>query len=244
MSKYVSSLIVKDGSATKPGIMFECDTNSGLYQKADNNISVAIDGSEQANFNADGLQLNNELRLSGSSGYVGIQAGSTSTSYTLTLPTVAGGTGTHLQNDGSGTLTWVTDAGGDVSGPASATDNAIVRYDTTTGKLIQNSGIIIDDSDNVSGVVDLTSTGQFLGAAGSATTPTYSFSGATGVGMYEDGGNLHLDGTCVVVTDKLVVDSLTFDGSSITNTATGSTLSLLTTGAGDITLTPGATGAR
>ena len=36
-----------------------------------------------------------------------------------------------------------------VVGPASATDNAIVRYNGTTGKLVQNSGVIIDDSGNV-----------------------------------------------------------------------------------------------
>lgn len=38
---------------------------------------------------------------------------------------------------------------GDVVGPAFATDNAIVRYDGTTGKLVQNSGVTIDDSNNV-----------------------------------------------------------------------------------------------
>jgi hypothetical protein len=48
--------------------------------------------------------------------------------------------------------------GGDVVGPASATDNAIARYNLTTGKLIQNSGVIIDDSNNVSGIVTLTTT--------------------------------------------------------------------------------------
>lgn len=39
---------------------------------------------------------------------------------------------------------------GDVVGPASATDNAVARYDGTTGKLIQTSGILIDDAGNVS----------------------------------------------------------------------------------------------
>jgi hypothetical protein len=39
-----------------------------------------------------------------------------------------------------------TDAGGDVVGPSSATDNAVARFDTTTGKLIQNSTTTIDDS--------------------------------------------------------------------------------------------------
>jgi hypothetical protein len=50
-------------------------------------------------------------------------------------------------------------ASGDVVGPASATDNAIARYDGTTGKLIQNSGVTIDDSNNVTGVGNLTFTG-------------------------------------------------------------------------------------
>jgi hypothetical protein len=49
-------------------------------------------------------------------------------------------------------------ASGDVDGPSSATDNAIARYDGTTGKLIQNSGVTIDDSNNVSGVVQLNAT--------------------------------------------------------------------------------------
>ena len=36
--------------------------------------------------------------------------------------------------------------GGDVVGPASATDNAAARFDSTTGKLIQNSALIIADT--------------------------------------------------------------------------------------------------
>jgi len=38
---------------------------------------------------------------------------------------------------------------GDVVGPSSSTDNAIVRFDGTTGKLVQNSGVTIDDSNNI-----------------------------------------------------------------------------------------------
>ena len=34
---------------------------------------------------------------------------------------------------------------GDVVGPASSTDNAVVRFNGTTGKLIQNSGVVLDD---------------------------------------------------------------------------------------------------
>lgn len=39
-----------------------------------------------------------------------------------------------------------------VTGPATATDNAIVRYDTSDGKITQNSGVLIDDSNNITGL--------------------------------------------------------------------------------------------
>lgn len=43
--------------------------------------------------------------------------------------------------------------GGDVVGPASATDNAIARFDTTTGKLLQNSVVTIGDTGAVRGPI-------------------------------------------------------------------------------------------
>jgi len=52
-----------------------------------------------------------------------------------------------------GDNTWATPAGsGDVSGPVSSTDNAIARWDGTGGDTLQDSGITIDDSDNMVGV--------------------------------------------------------------------------------------------
>jgi hypothetical protein len=54
-------------------------------------------------------------------------------------------------------------AAGDVVGPASATDNAIARYDGTTGKLVQNSVVTIADSTgDISGVGSLSATGATL----------------------------------------------------------------------------------
>lgn len=40
-------------------------------------------------------------------------------------------------------------ASGDVSGPGSSTDNAVVRFDGTSGSDIQNSQVIVDDSGNI-----------------------------------------------------------------------------------------------
>ena len=54
----------------------------------------------------------------------------------------------------SGTVIAVGSSGGsgDVVGPASATDNAIARYDGTTGKLIQNSTVTLSDVGDIANV--------------------------------------------------------------------------------------------
>jgi hypothetical protein len=78
------------------------------------------------------------------------------------LPVVNGGTGTSTPAIVAGTNvtvsgTWpnqtinATGGGGsgDVTGPASSTDNAVARFDSTTGKIIQNSGVVINDSGEV-----------------------------------------------------------------------------------------------
>jgi hypothetical protein len=46
--------------------------------------------------------------------------------------------------------------GGDVVGPASATDNAIARFDLTTGKLIQNSVVTVSDTGAIAGATTIT----------------------------------------------------------------------------------------
>ena len=56
-------------------------------------------------------------------------------------------------------------SGGDVVGPASATDNAVARFDGNTGKLIQNSSCTIDD------------TGKFVSAVTTASRAVVTDSG-------------------------------------------------------------------
>lgn len=72
----------------------------------------------------------------------------------------------------AGTITSNGGTVGDVIGPASSTDNAVVRFDTTTGKLIQNSTVIIDDSGQFSGPTLTTDADNILlgGSAGSSLT--------------------------------------------------------------------------
>lgn len=67
------------------------------------------------------------------------------------LPDQAGNAGKFLTTDGT-EASWGTPAGsGDVVGPASATDNAVARFNTTTGKLIQNSVVTIGDTGAIAG---------------------------------------------------------------------------------------------
>ena len=66
---------------------------------------------------------------------------------------VSAGTGISY-NSTTGVITNSSPSlGGDVVGPTSATDNAVARFDTTTGKLIQNSVTLIDDTGNASGIL-------------------------------------------------------------------------------------------
>jgi hypothetical protein len=72
-------------------------------------------------------------------------------------------------------------SGGDVVGPASATDNAIARFDLATGKLIQNSGVTVGDV-----------SGGAIAVQASATTDL-SIRGGDGTGI-APGGDAILDG--------------------------------------------------
>jgi hypothetical protein len=66
---------------------------------------------------------------------------------------VSAGTGISYDNT-TGVITNSSPSlGGDVVGPASATDNAIARFDTTTGKLLQNSIVTVSDTGAISGVI-------------------------------------------------------------------------------------------
>ena len=98
------------------------------------------------------------------------------------------GTQFLLMNDPAG-LT-----GGDVVGPASATDNAVVRFDGTTGKVVQNSVVTIADSTgDVAGVGALTMGGNLTLSGGTAN------------------GVLYLNGSKVATSGS----ALTFDGTNL-----------------------------
>ena len=124
------------------------------------------------------------------------------------------GSGVSCVDDAGNTRTncTITSGGGtgDVVGPASATDNALVRFDSTTGKLIQDSGAILSDANALSGVATL-DTGQGANELydmdqNVLTTSSPTFDSATLV------GDLTLNGHDLVMGTTTAGVTLTDDG--------------------------------
>jgi len=67
----------------------------------------------------------------------------------FSFPTTDGAANQFLQTDGAGNVTWATAGAGDVTGPGASTNNALVRFDGVTGKVIQNSNAILDNTGNL-----------------------------------------------------------------------------------------------
>lgn len=78
---------------------------------------------------------------------------------------------------------------GDVVGPGSSTDNAIARFDGTTGKLLQNSTVLLDDSGNITAVTSI----QI--ADGAVGTPSITFTSDPDTGFFRQYAN-QISATC------------------------------------------------
>jgi trimeric autotransporter adhesin len=100
--------------------------------------------------------------------------------------TAVGTAGHILTSNGAGvapTFQAAAGGGGDVSGPASSTDNAVARFDSTTGKLLQNSTVTISDA------------GAIAAASLTLTTDLAVADGGTGAGTFAANGILYGNGT-------------------------------------------------
>jgi len=149
------------------------------------------------------------LRLQDTTGgeYVGLRSPSAlGASYTLTFPADDGTSGQALITDGSGGLSWSTAASGDVYGPASSTDNAVARFDSTTGKLLQNSVVLIGDTGDVTGV------GTLSAATLTLTNALGTAYGGTGLTSFTSGGVVYASSTSALATGS----ALTFNGADLT----------------------------
>jgi hypothetical protein len=127
-----------------------------------------------------------------------------STNDTLTL--VAGSNITITTNSTTDAIT-INSTAGDVVGPSSATDNAIARYDQTTGKLIQNSGITI--ADGASGSLSGTNSGD------QNLFGTIAVAGQSNVEADSTNDTLTLvAGTNITITTNASTDSITINSTA------------------------------
>ena len=100
-------------------------------------------------------------------------------------------------NPFTGNFDEVTDASAFVAGPGSSTDNAIVRWDGTTGALVQNSSVTIDDSGNlvVSGDLTVNGTTTTVNSATLDVTDTNITVNNTGNDASSEGAGLTVERT-------------------------------------------------
>jgi hypothetical protein len=119
------------------------------------------------------------------------------TGNTLAKATLTAGSGISITN-GGGSITIAASGGGgsgDVTGPASSTDNALARFDSTTGKIIQNSVGILSDAGAISGLTDISASGSVTLSGGTANGVTY----LNGSKVLTSGSALTYNGTNFVV---------------------------------------------
>jgi hypothetical protein len=101
---------------------------------------------------------------------------------------------------------------GDVVGPASATDNALARFDLTTGKLIQNSVGILSDAGVLTGLTGLTSSGSITLSSLTSGRVPYASTG----GLLVDSANMTFNGTSLTLASDTTVPTLSVLGNSAT----------------------------
>jgi hypothetical protein len=177
---------------------------------------VLQNGTRMAFYNYRGEVINSEPGGGGSGAIAVSELDGTPTVSDVTEIIVTNGT---LIDNEDGTVTIDTGGTGDVDGPGSSTDNGIPRFDGTTGKLLQTSGLSITDSNILSGLTDPS-------ASDDAATKGYVDAEiATGVAtrqskvyvtVGQDAGNDYVtDGTADEVQINQAFSDLTSDGGEI-----------------------------
>jgi len=197
---YGSFNITKDLSATKADVdNIQIDGNSIISTDAAGDVNITPD-------------TTGDLVLDG-----------------LKWPQADGTTGYALKTDGAAQLSWTPVGIGDVVGPAGATDHALARFDTATGKLLQDSVGILTDAGALSGITLLDVDNVQINGNAVISTDT--------------NGDLTLtpDGTGDLILDGLKWPQADGTAGYVLKTDGGAQLSWVVAGTGDVVGPAGAT---
>jgi hypothetical protein len=229
-------------------------TNNGLAQYVD--IAVAgMNALTSSDFTAGALTISNTLGTSaatniaaGSAQYATIKVSSLAQNSTITAPAsnrsyrivnldstynltikASGQTGITFLPGQTGVVAF-TGTDYEVVGvvnAASSTDNAVPKFDGTTGQIIQNTGVTIDDSNNVSGVAQLNATTADL--TNIEVTNIKAKDGTSAGSIADSTGVVTLASSVLTTTD---INGGTIDGAVIggASAAAGSFTTLNTSG--------------
>jgi hypothetical protein len=132
------------GTGTQPATLANTSVTPGSYTNT--NITVDSKGRVTAAANGTGGGVTSV----GATAPIASSGGATPViSHNNSGVTPGAYTNANITVDVKGHITLASNGAastGDVVGPASATDNAITRFNLTTGKLIQNSTVLLDDN--------------------------------------------------------------------------------------------------
>jgi hypothetical protein len=164
----VTTLAATSGSVTNLTVTSATVTTLGA-------TSANITTLSSTNVTATSLTLTNALKI----GQGGTGLSSTPSNGQLligngtgyTLATLTAGSNISITNS-AGSISIIGTSSGDVAGPLNSTDNAIARFDGATGKIIQNSGVTINDSGVLTTATDASLNGATAGIGTGGNTNT------------------------------------------------------------------------
>lgn len=140
-------------------MLVDTDTVDLTYDDASNSIEADVRYQMSITSDASGIKLVGDSASPGNSKYYGTDSGGTKGYHSL--------------------------SSGDVTGPASSTDNAVARFSGTTGKILQDSALVVEDD----GVTDITVTDAVTNAISDVLHILHTSSGTTAAGF---GLDIHL----------------------------------------------------
>ena len=175
-------MLLPNGSASQPSYSFTSAPSSGVYwDSATDSVCISSQGEcavalfENGNLTSGGDPLD---QFGGGEGVWWLRQAGVAPSTNPSSGSLLYTTTTELfLRTPSGTVFNLTD---EITGPGSATDEALVIYSGTSGKVVQNS------------LVTGTDAGRLNSGDGSVSLPAYSFSSDVDSGMYISGTDLYL----------------------------------------------------